>query len=162
MKRASAVNGQPSGRRAVGDGGIAVRRCPPPGPAMREAVRRQRDYLLAAVAVEFDYVLERVRAAAPEVADHPFLPDLLRDRHRGKTFDMPQGWLDEVPAECRKAVTELPWPSRADRESISIGQCKRLLGRRAVHFGDHHVRFVRDVLYAIAEVVVDEALEGKA
>jgi len=126
---------------------------------MRDAVRRQRDYLLSAVEVEFDYVLERVRAAVPEVAQHPFLPNLLRDRHRGKTLDMPEGWLDEIPADCRKAVSDLPWSSRADKESMSLARCRTLLGPRGVEFSDDQLRFLRDVLHAIAEVVVDDTLE---
>ncbi len=125
-----------------------------PSPKLKAAVRRQLDFIRSAAEAEFSYLLERVGEPVSGSHDTPVLKRVLSHWYEGRTLDMPPGSHREVEDDFQKFYAESPWPSRRDEDSIPLPRCRALLGLGENDISDAEVRFQRDALHALAEVLV--------
>ena len=62
---------------------------------------------------------------------------------------------EAISEKCRLTFSNLPWPRRSDAESVSLVKCKLALDSERAPMSDSEIRFVRDQLYVLAEILVD-------
>ena len=72
----------------------------------------------------------------------------------GRTLDLPPGWHREVEDDFRKFHADSPWRSRQDGDSAPLSRCRALLGLAEDQAKDADVRFQRDALHALAEILI--------
>lgn len=99
-------------------------------------------------------MLDRVGEAVPGSRDTPLLKRVLGHWYQGRTLDMPPGWHREVEDDFRKFHAESPWRSRPDGDSVPLSRCRALLGLAEDDAEDAEVRFQRDALHALAEILI--------
>lgn len=147
--------------------GTRTLRWPPGSPRRRQEprlklsaeslcrLRRQKQRSDASALDEFALVVELTGDAVPDWRDHPFFSRILLDWYRPHALSLPVGWLKEIEEDCRRFFQKLPWPPRDDDESVSISACRNALAASATGLTDGELRFLRDQLYVLAEIVVD-------
>lgn len=110
---------------------------------------------------EFAGVVEYVAERLPEWRDHPYFVAILWEWYVPLAGDLPHRWHREVSADCARFFARLPWPPRDDSHSISVAACRSALGPRASAMTDAQLRFLRDQLYVVAEMIVDTRRASK-
>lgn len=124
-------------------------------PLLVRRVRAQRARSDAAVRDEFDYVFDRGRRAVPDWRDHPYLRRILWDWYESHALSLPSNWLTEIEADCRRFFANIPWPPRDEGESLSVSECRKVLGSPEGEMSSADVAFLRDQLYVLGEIIVD-------
>lgn len=126
-----------------------------PPPAMLERLRAQREDMLRSTRLEFAVTVEHVEDKLPAWRGHPYLRQWLRSAYSRRAGDLPIDWYEAISEKCRLTFSNLPWPRRSDAESVSLVKCKLALDSERAPMSDSEIRFVRDQLYVLAEILVD-------
>jgi len=124
-------------------------------PKALARLRVQHRALVRSRELEFAGTLGYVAEVLPEWKNHPYFVAILWEWYAPLAGDLPRGWYRDIAEDCRKFFANLPWPPRDDEESLPISECRKALGATSAHLRDDEVRFIRDQLYVLGELIVD-------
>lgn len=124
-------------------------------PKLRDRLLAQRARSDARALAEFEETVGFIGDRLPSCKDHPYFRDILWEWYWPLALDLSAAWHTEVERDCRRFFKDVPWPSRDDAESLPLSRCRSLLGPDADQMRDADVRFLRDQLVALAEIVLD-------
>ncbi len=124
-------------------------------PEVVERMRaRHREWVECRAAVFRSHV-EIIANELPDWRAHPYFTTILWEWYDSIDEDVPSDWFRVAAEDCRRFFANLPWPPREDGEAISVAACRKALDGRGDHMRDEEVRFLRDQLYVLAEMLVD-------
>lgn len=124
-------------------------------PDVAERMRARRRESIAWRVAVFRSHVEIIANALPDCRAHPYFTTILWEWYDSIDEDVPSDWFRTATGDCRKFFADLPWPRREDAESISIVHCRKALNAPEGQMRDEEVRFRRDQLYVLAEMLVE-------
>ena len=124
-------------------------------PEVAERMRARHREWVAWRAAVFRSHVEIIANELPDWRAHPYFVTILWEWYDSIDEDVPADWFRAATEDCRRFFADIPWPTRDDAESISIAHCRKALNAPQGQMRDEDVRFLRDQLYVLAEMLVD-------
>jgi len=130
-----------------------------PSDELRSKMKQRARELQARADEEYAIVLDHILERFPEVSEHPALPRLVRRWWQHLALDLPADWAAALPERCSQLFNQPGWilPQLGDgvHRGVTTKRCRSLLGSIGEAHSESEIRFLREQLYSLAELVID-------